>query len=114
MGCGEATPRAARTVPGYVYLLRCDVSGVVKIGVTLSAKQRVKGLIGSAPTPRTVLGLATIRPRGLAFRIERNLHSLFADRRVHGEWFRLTAADLDFLGVHLGFAVPKSVADLPR
>lgn len=46
------------------------------------------------------------------WRVEQNLHSLFADRRFRGEWFRLSDQDISFLCDRLGFA-RKTLGELP-
>ena len=70
---------------GWVYALQCGGSGLIKIGRTdnENAWPRLKSLIDMSGAPLRLLGLA----HG-AFH-EKTFHSIYAERRRHGEWFEL-------------------------
>ena len=74
---------------GYVYLVRC--ADLYKIGATKNAVQRIARFETAYPHD-----LKTIRVTLVADmkRVESELHKRFAQKRVKGEWFDLTASDL--------------------
>lgn len=80
---------AGRDTGRCVYFLHAPDAGVLKIGSSDDVMKRVKGLQGASPVPLVLLGSI-----GGGLEHELELHGLFADRRVHGEWF---TADEDFL-----------------
>ncbi len=72
-----------------VYLIRC--AHAYKIGFARDVARRLEALAISCPIPMSlVYAVETNRFRQL----ERHLHKRFADRRIRGEWFELTSADL--------------------
>lgn len=74
---------------GYVYLIRSGRH--YKIGLTTDLEQRHRTLRIQLPERATqVHVIATDDPRG----IEKYWHERFADRRLNGEWFVLTAQDV--------------------
>jgi len=82
---------------GCVYVIRSGDSDAYKIGWTARESYPVKRLhelqIGNPDPLGVVLVLPCQMPRG-----DRFVHRLFGPKRIHGEWFRLTATDLDALG----------------
>jgi hypothetical protein len=81
---GEKTRRA-----GVVYLMQSGDH--YKIGCTTNLKQRRRDLYQSMPLGVTVLhSMTTDDIRAL----ESYWHERFADRRLNGEWFALTAKDV--------------------
>ncbi len=74
---------------GAVYLLRCGSR--FKIGCSVAIKKRVRAIQNTLPEPAALVhAIKTDDPLG----IERYWHRRFADKRLHGEWFRLDAADV--------------------
>lgn len=73
-----------------VYLIECQ--GLIKIGVSADPETRLKELGTGSPHQHSLL---KVIPGG--FEVERMLHKKFSDKRVRGEWFRLTSEDLEGL-----------------
>lgn len=73
---------------GTVYFLQCPAAnGAIKIGVTLKLAARLRSLEDTIPCALRLL--ATVAG-GRA--LEAQLHELFADHRLRGEWFSPSAA----------------------
>lgn len=62
----------------------------VKIGVASDPEQRIKALQTSTPHPLELL--CTLEGD---YPLERKLHTMFADYRASGEWFKLNARIMD-------------------
>lgn len=75
---------------GFVYLAT-DLSGLVKIGVTTNPQMRMDTAAAWNPTVRF---LALFESRDI-YGIERTLHSQYGHKRQTGEWFDLSAGDLE-------------------
>lgn len=74
-----------------VYVIKNHETGNCKIGCSRNLEPRIKGLRNSIEAHTTVETIIfSHSPRQL----EKALHKEFADKCVHGEWFRLTPADL--------------------
>lgn len=87
---GEAG-EADRTAPGYVYLLRHGSAREFKIGRTANPIRRA-GEVG-IELPQRLEPLHVIEtddPAG----VEAYWHRRFAEKRLNGEWFALTAPDI--------------------
>jgi hypothetical protein len=65
-----------------VYVVGSGPKSPVKIGRTTKLAQRVRAIQCMSPIPVTILWTT---PGGSS--LERHLHTVFADRRKHGEWF---------------------------
>ena len=64
-----------------------------KIGWTTDIQKRVDSLKTGCPYPiELVAWIETDEPE-----IEREVHAMYADHRVHGEWFELPLSAIDFL-----------------
>jgi hypothetical protein len=73
---------------GYVYLMRNNRNGYVKIGFSRNPKHREKTLQSEDPDVELLWS-----HQGFKYD-ERELHARYASMRVRGEWFRLTADDV--------------------
>lgn len=68
----------------YVYLLYSE-SGLYKIGVSNDVEKRMNSLRTASGYPLNCLGYYKTNTK--ATTVERNLHKLFDEFRVQGEWF---------------------------
>jgi hypothetical protein len=105
---GQARQMLAATTPAvmltdpYVYFIEAavlDGRGQLKIGVANSPQGRLDDLQKASPVKLKLI--ATIPNGGYA--LERRLHEMFADERLHGEWFRPSERLLTWIRDH---AVP--------
>jgi len=85
-----------------LYLIKAD-NGLIKIGVSTNAERRLAQIAGMSPI--NVKLIAT----GQDDIHEETLHSLLADRCVHGEWFDLTPAIIDTI-VHVFDLTEKNIS----
>ena len=76
----------------YVYLLKCNSTGLYKIGRSINPVFREKTLQSQEPDIQSIF----ISGRTLKSK-EKELHTLFKDKRIRGEWFRLTEQDVEFI-----------------
>lgn len=83
--------RQARLPRGYVYFIRDPATGEVKIGMTRRKPSARLAELTKGPRELELLhSVSTPEP----WRLERELHRRYADKRGRGEWFALSAADL--------------------
>lgn len=87
----ERAPRPPR--PGYVYLMRDARSGYTKIGFSIDPSRRERTLQSEVPDVRLLCCWAGTRGD------ERALHQRFQEKRVRGEWFDLTDAEIEAIGL---------------
>jgi hypothetical protein len=71
--------------PGFIYLIRCTATGLLKIGLSRNPPGRLRQLRCSSSGS---LELVAILEATVMADLESDLHSRFADLRHHGEWFR--------------------------
>lgn len=83
--------RAQKQQRPLVYLIRAE-NGPIKIGVTSNIEKRVQQLTAIIPLE---IELLFIIKSDNALALEASLHSEYSDRRIKGEWFRLTNEDVD-------------------
>lgn len=81
---------------GYVYLLRSNKKDTLKIGTTVDPAQRLKSFKSSSINlgieDETFEFLHTVKV-DKHYELENLLHKKFADKRVCGEWFNITAEE---------------------
>lgn len=83
----EVASREERSKAGFVYLIRCE--GRYKIGKAVDVQSRIRSM--SLPSePEIIATGAFDNPFG----VERELHAKFKSCREKGEWFRLSADDV--------------------
>ncbi len=88
-------PRASSSVStaGYVYLLQSPTSAY-KIGRTANPKNRLQTF--NVKLPFEVDYLAVIKTPNM-YQLEVDLHNKFASKRINGEWFTLSPADVEYI-----------------
>lgn len=78
--------------PGYIYLLRAVTpDNHYKIGLSKDPVKRIESMGVKLPFPIEPLHQF---PTNHRFKAEKNLHEKYADKRVNGEWFNLSDADV--------------------
>ncbi|KKK75383.1 hypothetical protein LCGC14_2874270 [marine sediment metagenome] len=78
----------------FIYLVKEDFLGLVKIGIAKNLHSRISGIQTSCPQNLTILGyFQTKAAKG----IETFLHDRFANKRYRGEWYKLTDDDVKFI-----------------
>ncbi|MBU0491030.1 MAG: GIY-YIG nuclease family protein [Chloroflexi bacterium] len=104
--------RQRRTRPdrGYVYLVQAleIADRRFKIGRGKNPKKRLQGLQSGSPV-RLVIALTI--PTDHMGRLEKGLHARFAAQRLHGEWFRLSEADVAWCQEHAERWACEAAAD---
>jgi len=86
---GQAKPLAPQC-PGYIYLIKGD-AGLYKVGKSKHPDARHYSLVSTMPFPVEIVSsykVPDMKPAELSW------HTRFASKRVNGEWFRLTAEDV--------------------
>lgn len=68
-----------------VYFIKCDLTGLVKIGTSAMVAQRLSQLQVGSPTPLRLIGYALG-----SLEEEYAIHDRHRARWSHGEWFRMT------------------------
>ena len=74
----------------FVYLIEAE-NGLVKIGISSNVQRRLSTLNTASPVELWILAYA--QPPSAA-KLEKKLHNTYSDKRVRGEWFRLSHADV--------------------
>jgi predicted GIY-YIG superfamily endonuclease len=78
--------------PTSVYVVACVDR--VKIGIAKDVHARVIDLQFVCPFPVAVVSKRQYPTRKAAMLAERQLHAMFAEQRIHGEWFIVEAASV--------------------
>lgn len=86
----KSMPGVSSDGPGSVYLIEVAGSGY-KIGITGSLKDRLKQIRNGMPMEPVLLHEWSVP---LCREIEKELHTMFADKRLRGEWFALDSEDV--------------------
>lgn len=79
--------------PGYVYLIESvgDPNQNYKIGISKTPKERFDNLKNQSPYPQRVV--KCIQCSNM-INMENVFHSIYASKRRHGEWFKLSKSEL--------------------
>lgn len=85
--------QAARDRAGYVYLIQSP-TGKHKIGRTVNPADRMKTF--TVKLPFEVAYVCVIATEDM-YALERTLHRKFKNQRVNGEWFDLSADDIEYI-----------------
>lgn len=73
----------------YVYLMRCNRNQMIKIGRSHHPEHRERTLQAEEPSIEMIYCMQTDRE------VEKDLHAAFAEKRVRGEWFKLTTEEIE-------------------
>lgn len=87
-------PKLASSIPGYVYLALAEGTNRYKIGVSENPSNRIKQL--NEQLAFKITQIHQIAAKDMV-ESERWLHQLFANRRIHGEWFELDQKAVDYI-----------------
>lgn len=79
----------------FIYLILNKRNGLYKIGLSSNPEFREKTLQSEEPE------IEVINTYKGGFKIEKEIHSTFKEKRVRGEWFRLKNEDLELLNTIL-------------
>lgn len=93
----ESTEFAKRY--GFIYVVGC-AEGFYKIGRCRYIDERIKQLRIQLPFKIDVIHMLFVTDPAAE---ERRIHGIFREKRVNGEWFKLDADDLDYIGKVLVF-----------
>lgn len=74
---------------GIVYLIRAE-NGLIKIGQTTKLAKRLSAIDNASPTSVKLVSSGFVLNRR---KVESELHSKFAGRRIKGEWFDLSETE---------------------
>lgn len=69
------------------YLIRCETTGLIKIGKANNVKARLSTMQTGSASELTLV-------HTIDGDIEKDLHKFFAENRVKGEWFKIEAEDI--------------------
>jgi len=81
-----------RMKPTYVYIIQ--INEFYKIGMAVNLKKRINQFYSYSPYEIIVVMLQVFPNRSDAAGFEADLHRKFADKRVRGEWFKLSEEDI--------------------
>ncbi len=80
-----------REKASFIYLIGAS-NGLVKIGKTTDTGSRIAILNTGSPVELTIIACFKTT---LADEVEERLHSVYAEKRIKGEWFALTPEDIE-------------------
>jgi len=81
--------KRATCISGFVYIMRNNRNGHIKIGFSKNPKYREITLQSQEPEIQLLKSVPGSK------RQEKELHTRWRHRRIRGEWFELTATELD-------------------
>lgn len=83
--------------PGFVYVLKCENSNLVKIGRSKHENIRIEHLKTANPWIKKIACVRVLEP----VPEERGLHKKFESQRKSGEWFSLDEDQVEYILNHL-------------
>jgi predicted GIY-YIG superfamily endonuclease len=84
----------------FVYAIGID-DGPVKVGITQNLLSRLRTLQNGSPGKLELIWVYTTWDKAAALRMEKNFHAVYAEYRLEGEWFKVSAL-LAFEGLEAG------------
>lgn len=83
-----------RVPGGNVYIIQLGDTDIYKIGISIDPDKRLKQLQSKSPIPLNLLWTNF----GHDYKsIEKFIHYWFKDKRVRGEWFKLSSEDILYI-----------------
>jgi hypothetical protein len=93
----------------WVYVLWSKHTGLFKIGKTTDLRRRMNSFYSVIPQDIQLFAFCS---NSAITKLEGDLHSIFAERRDKGEWFKLTVNDLALCINQFGFVmINKTLKD---
>ena len=89
--CAKQPKPTPKSKPGCVYVILAEKTGLYKIGHTDNPDRRLKQLQRNSPD---ILDYVVTISTDDALTKEKHLHAMYTDKRVNGEWFKLTPEDV--------------------
>jgi len=75
----------------FVYLMKDHRTGYHKIGFSKTPKYRESTLQSEMPVIEMLFNFPGTR------KVEKEIHEIFSNKRIRGEWFNLSGSDIDFI-----------------
>ena len=72
----------------YIYFIRMDLRGPIKIGVAKNVEKRLADLQCASPYDLSLITKVECGSRRRAYELERQLHKMYGYKRMRGEWFQ--------------------------
>lgn len=91
----ESRREVARKLDGKCSVYILESGGSHKIGISSNVGDRVKTIQTSISSEVNKVYSKQFRTRNIATKIERELHSIYHDKRLKGEWFSLKDGDVE-------------------
>jgi len=91
---------------GYIYFLQCTKTKVVKIGKTISLRNRINQIKPQLPFKTKITH--TIKTRNASI-LEELFHQVFQNKQLNGEWFELSKEDIQNIKTK---NLPQNILDL--
>jgi hypothetical protein len=91
---GGVTPRRKGDREYCIYMIRAS-NGFVKIGMTSNIEERLSRLKVFSPLELKVIFSSSFAKKAMVGIMEAEIHRLYSDRRMTGEWFDLSDEDIN-------------------
>jgi hypothetical protein len=88
-----------KPIPGDIYIIKDNGTGYYKIGMSRNVNQRIKSL--NTSTPRGIETVLIFDSSDCVLD-ENNIHNMFSDKRISGEWFELDDKDIEKIKEYIG------------
>lgn len=81
--------------PGYIYIIKdIDVTGYCKIGCSVEPQSRLRHFGAKLPFRCEMIHMFKVKNMRDS---ESSLHQKYKSKRIRGEWFKLSRADLEYI-----------------
>jgi len=93
----ESVKKEIKIISGFIYIAKCNHTGYYKIGYSIkNTKDRIAQLKTANPTLDLYKSIAV---KNILF--EKELHKIFEEKKVRGEWFDLEFKELSYIELYL-------------